>query len=210
MAKRQYDNPYPSVTEVLGVLRKIGLEMWFKWNTAKFCNEESERGKLVGTQLHEAFHSYIQNNEVKISTAYSEEVINALKGFVQFRKDKPEFQLKNSEMALTSETYKYNGTMDVIAERNGILVVGDWKTGQAKKKDKPDIYDEYKYQVAAYVKVYNEVNNTNINQAFILSLAKDKIAYNFYEMNEQEINECFTEAFLPALKIYNYQKRKEN
>jgi len=209
MAKRQYENNYPSVTQVLGVFRKIGLENWFKYNTAKFCDEKSERGKLIGTQIHEAIHSYIQNEQVKISTAYSEEVINALKGFVQFRKDKPEFKLKNAEIVLTSETYKYNGTMDVVAERSDILIVGDWKTGEAKKKDKPGIYDEYKYQVAAYVKAYNEVNKVNINQAFILSLAKDKIAYNFIEMNEQEISDCFTEAFLPGLKIWYYQNRKE-
>ncbi len=207
MASRQYNNDYPSVTYILGVLRKIGLEMWFKFNTAKFCDEKSERGKLIGTQIHEGIHAYIQNQEVKISTAYSEEVINALKGFALFRKEHPEFKLNNAEIALTSENYKYNGTMDVIAERNGVLIVGDWKTGEAKKKIVPDIYDEYKYQVAAYVKAYNEVNKTDIKQAFILSLAKDKIAYNFYEMSEQEINDCFTEAFLPALKIYNYQHK---
>lgn len=209
MAQKQYNNDYPSVTQILGVLRKIGLEMWFKWNTAKFCDEESERGKLIGTQIHEAIHSYIQNQEVKVSTAYSQEVINALKGFVEFRKDHPEFILKNAEITLTSELHKFNGTMDVMAERNNILIVGDWKTAQAKKKDKPDIYDEYKYQVAAYVKAYNEVNNANVNQAFILSLAKDKIAYNLYEMSEQEINECFTEAFLPSLKIFNYQRKEK-
>lgn len=207
--KKDYDNSYPSVTQVLGVLRKIGLEFWFKVNTAKFCDEKSEQGKLIGTQIHEAIHSYIQNEQVKVSTAYSDEVINALKGFVQFRKDKPEFKLQNAEIALTSETYKYNGTMDVIAHRNDVLIVGDWKTGDAKKNPIPAIYDEYKYQVAAYVKAYNEVNKTEINQAFILSLAKDKIAYNYYEMGEQEINDCFTEAFLPALKIFNFQKRKE-
>ncbi len=49
MAKRDYDNSYSSVTQILGVLRKIGLEYWFKFNTAKFCDEESNRGKITGT-----------------------------------------------------------------------------------------------------------------------------------------------------------------
>lgn len=207
--KRQYDNSYPSVTIVLGVLRKIGLEFWFKVNTAKFCDEESAKGKLIGTQIHEGIHSFIQTGEIKVKTEYSDEVTNALKGFVAFRKVHPEIKLTNSEIMMTSETYHYNGTLDCIAEENGNLIILDWKTGNAKKKDKPDIYDEYKYQVAAYVKAYNEINKTNINRAIILSLAKDKIAYNEYPMDEREINDCFNEAFLPALKIWNYQNRKE-
>jgi len=206
--RRQYDNAYPSVTTILGVLRKIGLENWFKYNTAKFCDEESEKGKLIGIQIHEGIHSLIQTGEIKVATSYIEEVTNALKSFVEFRKVHPEIKLKNSEIQMTSEVYKYNGTLDCIAE-NDALIIMDWKTGKAKKKDKPDIYDEYKYQVAAYVYAYNEINKTNINQAIILSLAKDKVAYNDHLMNEKEIKECFEEAFLPTLKIWNYQNRKE-
>ena len=41
----RYTNKYPSVTTVLGVLRKLGLEMWFKNNTAQYCDEESRKGK---------------------------------------------------------------------------------------------------------------------------------------------------------------------
>lgn len=207
--KRDYQNEYPSVTTVIGVLRKIGLEMWFKFNTAKFCNDESEKGKLIGTQIHEGIHSLIQTGDIKVKTEYSEEVTNALKAFVEFRKAHPEIKLINSEIKMTSETYKYNGTLDCIAEDNGIQILLDWKTGNCKKKDKPDIYDEYKYQVAAYVMAYNEINKANISKAIILCLGKDKIAYNECLMDAKEINECFAEAFLPALKIYNYQHKKK-
>lgn len=206
-AKRQYNNDYPSVTEILGVLRKIGLEMWYKFNTAKFCNEESEKGKLIGTQIHEGIHNLIQTGKIEVKTEYAEEVTNALKGFVEFRKAHPEIKLINSEIQMTSEDYKYNGTLDCIAE-NGALIIVDWKTGKCKDKDKPDIYEEYKYQVASYVKAYNEINKANVNKAIILCLAKDKVAYNEYTMEEAEINEHFNNAFLPALKIWNHQHRK--
>ena len=206
-AKRQYNNDYPSVTEILGVLRKIGLEMWYKFNTAKFCNEESEKGKLIGTQIHEGIHNLIQTGKIEVKTEYAEEVTNALKGFVEFRKAHPGMKLINSEIQMTSEDYKYNGTLDCIAE-NGALIIMDWKTGKCKDKDKPDIYEEYKYQVASYVKAYNEINKANVNKAIILCLAKDKVAYNEYTMEEAEINEHFNNAFLPALKIWNHQHRK--
>jgi len=205
--KRQYDNDFPSVTTILGVLRKVGLEMWYKYNTAKFCDEKSAKGKEIGTQLHEAIENYVLNNKVEIETNYAEEVTNALKGFMQFRKDHPEITLEWSEEMLTSKVHGYNGTMDCKAIRNNKAVILDWKTGEAKKKDTPAIYDEYRYQVAAYVKAYNEVHGENVEEAIIVSFAKDKVAYTFCEMGKEEIEECFTEAFLPALKIWNYQKK---
>lgn len=205
MAKRAYENKYPSVTQILGVLRKAGLEYWFKVNTLEFIERESSRGKEIGTQIHEVIQSYIETGEAKIDTQYAEEVTNALKSFMLFRKENPEIVLKKSEIALTSEKYKFNGTIDCVGE--GILI--DWKTGQAKDKEKPSIYDEYKYQVAAYVYLWNEVNNSNIEKAVIISVAKDKIAYNKEEMTKQQIGDCFNEVFLPALRILNFQKRKE-
>lgn len=209
MAKnhRAYNNAYPSVTTILGVLRKVGLENWFKWNTADFCDKASAKGKIIGTQIHEAIENYILKNTVAVDTEYPAEVTNALKSFMLFRKERPDIELEWSEIMLTSEKHKFNGTMDCRAKIAGIGVVLDWKTGEAKKKEKPEIYDEYKTQVAAYVSAYNEVNQTNIEQAIITSFAKDKIAYNIYEMRKEEIAGHFNEIFLPCLKIYNYQRR---
>ena len=205
MAKRDYDNDYPSVTTILGVLRKIGLEMWFKYNTAKFCDEKSNKGKLIGTQIHEAIQSYIETGTAKIETEYDKEVMNALNSFIAFRKNVPEYKLHKAELPLTSELHKFNGTIDCIGE--GIMF--DWKTGEAKDKDVPTIYEEWKYQVAAYVWLYNEVNKTAIDQAIIVAVAKDKIAYNIYDMDKQEIEDCFQKAFLPCLSILNYKKQQK-
>lgn len=205
--KRQYNNDYPSVTGILEVLRKIGLEMWFKYNTLQFITEESEKGKLIGTQIHDVIHAYIQGEEAKVLTDYPDEVNNALKSFMLFRTEHPEIKLNNSEMAMTSEAYKYNGTLDCLGEDKELIIL-DWKTGKCKDKERPDIYEEYKYQVSAYVKLYNEVNKAEVKQAIILTLAKDKIAYNHYKMEEAEINGHFEEAFLPALKIWKHQHRK--
>lgn len=210
MAKhRDYQNEYPSVTQILDVLRKAGLENWFKYNTPQFIKEKSEKGKLIGTQIHEAIHAYIETGKTSVETQYADEVSNALKSFMLFRKERPDICLKNAEMPLTSEQHKYNGTLDCEALKAETPVIVDWKTGEAKDKEKPTIYDEYKYQVAAYVKLFNEVKGADIKDAVIVALAKDKVAYNIYEMGAQEIENCFNEVFIPALTILNYQKRKD-
>jgi CRISPR/Cas system-associated exonuclease Cas4 (RecB family) len=207
MAKRQYNNDYPSVTQILDVLRKVGLEMWFKYTPIKEINAKSEKGKLIGTQIHEAIHTYIETGKTEVKTEYAEEVTNALKSFMLFRKEHPEIALKNAEMALTSEVHKYNGTLDCAAARDLAPILLDWKTGEAKDKDKPTIYDEYKYQVAAYDYLFQEIKQVKPMADIIVSLAKDKVAYNFYEMTRQETEDYFNEIFLPALKIINCQKK---
>lgn len=207
--KRAYNNPYGSVTQIIDVLRKPGLENWFRWNTPQFIKEESEKGKTIGTSTHAAIESYILTGKADIKTDYPDEVTSALKGFIQFRKDRPEVKLTASEMMLTSELYKFNGTMDAIGNIDGVPICFDWKTSKKGKKEKPEIYDEYLIQISSYVYLYNEVNKTNVDRAIILSLAKDDICYNTRDLNKKEIDGYFHEMFLPALKIWNFQRREK-
>lgn len=212
MAKkhREYDNDFPSVTQVLDVLRKVGLEMWFKINTPEFIKIESEKGKLIGTQLHSAIQSHIELNEVKVETTYPDEITNALKSFMLFKKEHPEIKLKKAEIKMTSLIYQCNGTMDVEAEIDNIIKIGDWKSGNAKDEDKPKIYDEYIAQLSAYLKFYNELYNKEVEEGFIAVFAKDKVAYNYRLIPKEEIDLCFNEIFLPALKIcYGWKSLKQ-
>lgn len=205
MGHRDYEKAYPSVTQILGILRKIGLEFWFKYNTKEFCDAKSKRGKEIGTEIHEAIQMHIEDGKVKIETQYAEEVKNALASFALFKKEHPEIKLKKAEMQVVSEKHKYNGTLDCLGN-DGEDVVVDWKTGECKKKSTPAIYDEYVYQTAAYVKSYNEQEKKNIQKAYIVVFAKDAVAYTLREIDKTEIDKSFKRVFLSCLSIYNYQK----
>jgi hypothetical protein len=204
---KRYANSYPSVTQVLGVLRKVGLEMWFKKNTEEFCNAESAKGKKIGTQIHSLIQAYIDGKEPTITSEYDFEIKNAVKSFAEFKRTRPAIKLQAAEIKLVSEAYKYNGTLDALATYEDELCICDWKTGKAGENYAPPIYDEYYAQVAAYVKAYNDVYQTNIKKAFIIVFAKDKPAHNHLMLNEQMIDFHFTNIFLPALQIYNAQKQ---
>ncbi|MCB1711990.1 MAG: hypothetical protein KDH96_05825 [Candidatus Riesia sp.] len=202
MPQRNYKNDYPSVTEVLGVLRKFELELWFKNNTAKFCNEASGKGKRIGTQIHDAIQSYIETGKAAVDTEYHEEVSNALQSFMLFCKHHPDIKMQRAEVALTSEKYGYNGTVDC----NAVNILLDWKTGNAKDADAPKVYSEWRYQVAAYYKLWNEIMDNKVNKALIVAVAKDKVAYSIEELFSNQLEEMFEEVFLPALKIANYKR----
>ncbi len=205
MAKRDYKNKYGSVTTILGVLRKIGLEFWFKKNTAEFCDAKSNKGKEVGKQTHEVIQAHIEEGKAKIETQYAEEVKNALDSFMKFKKEHPEIKLKKAEMQITSEKHKFNGTLDCLGN-DGEEVLVDWKTGECKNELEPKIYPEHVYQVGAYVKGYNEQEKKDIKKAYIVVLAKDAVSYNLREVGRIEIDATFKRVFLPALSIYYYQK----
>lgn len=203
---RAYENDYPSVTQVLDLLRKPALEMWFKKNTLEFCNRESAKAKEIGTLLHQAIQDHIELIEVKVETSYTDEIMNCLKSFMLFKKECPQIKLHKAEIKLTSESLKVNGTTDCLGN-DGEEAIFDWKSGKCGDDIKPPIYDEYIYQTSAYVQLYNEVNKANIKKAYILSLAKDKVGYNLKEIGETEIVDSFNNVFLPLLKVWQYKHR---
>lgn len=214
MAKRKhrdYQNSYPSVTTIIGQLSSFALMHWFKITPYDEIIKQSARGKEIGKQMHECIQDFIETGTAKIETEYPQEITTALNSFQLFKKENPKYILKKSELALTSEKYNFNGQVDCICEVNGVLWIADWKSQNIKDKETPSTYDEYLTQVSAYVNLYNECMKENIENAVIVTLAKDKVAYKTYEMTKEEIDGHFNEIFLPLLKIWNYknQPKKE-
>jgi len=205
---REYNNDYPSMTTLLSLLRKPQLEMWFKINTPQFIKEESEKAKTIGTQLAQAIQSHIELNILKVETQYDIEIINCLKSFMLFKKDYPNIKLHKAEIKLISETYKINGTLDSLGywEED---IIWEWKTGKCKDDIKPPIYDEYVWQNAGYINLYNDINKTNIKKGCVVSFAKDKIAYNLQVIKGSIIKDSFNNIILPLNTIWQYQHRKE-
>jgi CRISPR/Cas system-associated exonuclease Cas4 (RecB family) len=206
MANRNYPkNGYPSVTEVTGQLRSYGLEWFFKSHSLREINDITNKAKKVGTQMHEVIQTYIETGEAKVDTEYAEEITNTLKSFMLFRKEHPQYELRRSEISMSSDKLKLNGQLDCLAH-DGELLIADWKSANAKDKDIPAIYDNYKTQVSAYLFMYNELFYENVKSAIIVSLAKDKVAYNYYRMDWDEVSSEFHKVFLPLLTISHYRK----
>lgn len=206
MARRLYQNNFPSVTTVLSLLNNYGLNEWFKRTPYNEILEESNRGKKIGGEIHKVIQDFIDTGSAKIETTDAAEVSNALKSFMLFKKENPEIILKKSEVEKTSERYLFNGTIDAIAEIGVQTVLLDWKSGKCGTKDKPPIYDSYKTQCSAYCHLMN------LDRAIIVSVAKDTVAYDMHEMGGEEIKGEFEEVFLPLLRVWNhknYKKRKE-
>lgn len=202
--KRDYGNDFVSVTQVLDVLRKPGLEMWFKMHTPQDIKAMTEKALAIGTATHEAIDNYIKTGELKIETEWPDEVTNTLKSFVKFRTENPDFIPRLSETALTSNKYNFNGTIDCACPP----VLYDWKSTERKDKKELPLWEEWKWQTATYSCLWNELMPEKIEKACVVALAKDCVEYRLYTMDIDEINAHFENIFLPALKIKQYQRRK--
>lgn len=212
---RDYQNNYFSTTEVCDAWRKKDLEFWFKFNTLEYINAESEKAKSIGTVLHKCIQNLIENNNEEVETLYADEVNIAISSFQLFHKEHPEIKLKRSEIQLTSEKWKYNGTIDVEEARPKI---GDWKTGKCAYKekgeikyhDKPPIYESMIIQLSAYYKLWEEHFKVKLDGGWIAVFSKDKIAYNFLELGRKTLDAYFKHCFLTALdKLYFIKSVKQ-
>lgn len=199
------NNKFPSVTTVIGQLSSFGLMEYFKRTSYADIMRESKRAKEIGTDLHSAIQNYIETGNAEVSTEYPDEVRVALSSFCLFRKENGFIKLRRAEKALTSLTYKFNGTIDCISDD----MVVDWKSSKCGDKDKPQIYEEAKIQTAAYCYLINDVEGLSIEKALIVSIAKDKEAYNTFEMNKRMIDGYFNEVFLPLLKVMEFRKNEK-
>lgn len=204
MARRKYENDFPSVTQVLDVLRKPGLEQWFKMNTPQEIASLTKKALAIGTATHEAIENYILTGELKIETEWPDEVANTLKSFVKFKKENPEFTLTLTETPLTSIKYGFNGTIDCPCPPRLL----DWKSTEKKDKEELPLWQEWKWQTATYAMLWNELMADKIETAYVVALAKDCIEYRIEKMEYDEIESHFNNIFLPALTIKNYQRSK--
>jgi CRISPR/Cas system-associated exonuclease Cas4 (RecB family) len=223
--KRQYDNDYFSVTQVLALLRKPQLEGWLKYHTAQDIDKMTKDALEIGTLVHECIENFVITGKAtvalgggetdNVSTLVVDSLKNALNGFISFQKTLST-KLKIVEHQLISDEHKVNGTIDCIgidSDGNGVLL--DWKTCSAKDGKKLPVYPEAKLQVAAYASLYNLIEggkngNPEIKKAIIVALSKDQQQYRAVELDEKEIKELFENIFLPLVQIkYALKENKE-
>jgi hypothetical protein len=102
------------------------------------------------------------------------------------------------EQVVWSKTHRYAGTLDLLAEVNGILTVVDWKTGKA-------IYPEAFLQNAAYRHAIREMGHGDPKAGMIVRLPKLEGDPEFQasEAGEEESN---LKIFLHAKKVWEWQQ----
>jgi hypothetical protein len=167
---------YPSVTQILSVIDKPALRIWFgkqvymatSLNPAISEQEalaeptkQSTSAKGRGTAVHDIVEAYENTGKVAGLEGPFQGYARAFESWINSN----DIKVIGHEQTVKSEKYHYAGTLDLLVEVNGNLTLIDVKTGK-------DIYPEAHLQVSAYKQALSE-DGTELQGAGILLLQED-------------------------------------
>ena len=173
---RYYDtgsSKYPSVTTVTGILNKEAILEWRKRVGEEEANRVSARASKRGTQIHSLCEDYLKSGKAN-PNPFDTEMFNSLVPYLELIDN-----IHALESPLYSNKLRVAGTVDCIAEYNGVLSVIDFKTS-GRIKEKKDI-PGYFIQTAAYSYMFWEQTGIVPEQLVIIMGVDNENALIFTE-----------------------------
>jgi len=177
--KRFYETPegdrYPSVTTVTGLLSREAIQAWRLRVGEEAANKITKAATTRGTKVHKLAEMYLRNELVLQTSLFDEqepligEMFNQLIGEL----DKNVGTVRAIEASLYSNALRVGGTVDLIAEWDGVLSVIDFKTSSKPKRI--DWIDAYFMQCSAYAMMWEERTGVPISQV-VIAIAVDNHA----------------------------------
>ena len=154
---------YPRVTAIVSIKAKPALYAFYA-GLPDFKTGEDIKNKSAeeGTLLHETVEAILRNEPIVVP----EQVKPAISAFMDFYKNNDLIAHKIEERVV-SQKHHFAGTMDVLAELNGVLGVLDIKTSVA-------IYRDYSMQTSAYIEALSENKTIPPLTRWILRLDQSK------------------------------------
>jgi len=144
-----------------------------------------EAGDL-GTRVHNAIDAFIKGEEPLLDT-------DTKQGYNNFQSWLKESGIKliQGDTYIASLKMGYGGAMDALGEKDGKLVLLDWKTSNY-------LNDNYALQAAAYTMAFEETFEQDIDKAFVVRFGKDTAG----DIEHKEVNLLnTTKAFKCALDL---------
>ena len=173
---------YPSVTSILGIKKKEGLEQWRKNVGEEAAKWEMARAARRGKATHTLVEQYLKGEPQTIRDVLPVGMFRLLKPYLD--------QINNIhclERIMYSHKLTLAGQVDCIAEYNGKLSVIDFKTAN---KERIDSWNEsYYLQCTAYAIMYEELFGKPIEQVVILQAGEDGSCHSFVKQKKDYLSQ---------------------
>jgi len=191
---------FPSITSVLSIRSKEGLDKWRKAVGEEAAKWEMGRAARRGKSTHTLIEQYLKGETPSIRDVLPLGLFKLLKPYLD--------QIDNVhclETIMYSDKLKVAGQTDCIAEYNGKLSVIDFKT--ANKFREEGWVENYFLQTTAYAQMYEELYNKPIEQLVILIGSEDGTSQAFIK-EKKDYDKKLAEAIDNFYKYYQ-QKNKD-
>jgi len=152
-----------------------------------------EEAANKGTLVHQWAEDFIKGRNPRIPND-DEQVRNGIQAFLKWVND-TDIEFIESELPVYSLKYEYAGILDLEAKINKKRVIVDFKTSKG-------IYNDMRYQVAAYQNAREEMTGNTYGNRILVRFDKETGDFHIHELDNQKAD---FKAFLGALAI----KRRE-
>ena len=173
---------YPSITSILSIQKKEGLEQWRKNVGEEAAKWEMARAARRGKATHTLVEQYLKGQPQTINDVLPNGMFRLLKPYLD--------QVDNIhclERIMYSHKLTLAGQVDCIAEYNGKLSVIDFKTAN---KERIDSWNEsYYLQCTAYAIMYEELFGKQIDQIVILQAGEDGSCNAFVKQKKEYLSQ---------------------
>lgn len=216
--------PLPSVTRIQSIINKPALVPWAKREALKRAKEEIEKyiqgGQTlnqialdalmilaskepdkqkdkaadIGTRTHEAIDKWISGEMPTLDD-------DVKPGFNNFQHwlETEKIRILRGDTAIASVVNKYGGRADGYGEKDGKVILIDFKTGRA-------LYDDTVVQIGGYDIATKETYGLQVDRAIVLRIGKEVPG----DIEPKEVNlEKGRNAFMAALSLFNAMQEKE-
>ena len=157
----------PSVTTILRVANKEGLNIWRAKAGWELSEQISEETAEIGKQIHSYVAGFIKGiaiSQLEWNTL-SEEIKNGIRAYERFRLQ-VKFEGMETEKMVYSVKYKFAGTLDAIGKIGKDKILIDFKTGER-------FYPSMFAQVTAYYKAHCEMKHIRIEELLVVNLNRN-------------------------------------
>lgn len=171
--KRYYMTPegniYPSMTTVLGDLKKDVILKWREKVGEVEANRISTQAARRGNAVHHICEDYINNFDTYLNRRMPNEIelFNSIKPIL----DERIANIRCQELAMWSNHLGIAGRVDCIADFDGKLSIIDFKTSSKPKRE--DWIDNYFMQEAGYAIMFEELTRKPIVQLVTIIAVED-------------------------------------
>ena len=217
---------YPSVTKITGIIDKSGaLMVWARRQSLALAKKELLEAIKSGVALTEETLDALllkadkQPDKVKDDAADLGSRVHAAidahilgqtsildeqsrPGYENFTKwlESSGVKMIMGDTAVASIKYGYGGKLDAIGEKNGQIVLLDWKTSNSFKGR-----ESYSLQASAYAVAFTETYGIDVDYAYVVRFGKEIPG----DIEVKEVDLCYGfTAFKSALELTKGMKSK--
>ncbi len=192
----------PGATTIVGVLDKPALVAWANRLGLDGIEVDKYRDALadVGTCVHHMILCDIKGEQPDLSMFAPQVVDLAENSYISYLNWRKAHKVEPilCEQPLVSAVHRFGGTPDFIGTVDGMLEIGDFKSGSG-------IYAEHFHQVAGGYLLLAEEHGYKVEQVRLIRIPRDETEG--FEEHTRPIGDCLLnrEMFLLCRRIYELQ-----